>query len=289
MNRNLTLKEIHPVLGFAARPAGLTLGELRAAIRRLQSDREEPGLTERAREVRAVFRTEAAAILRTLRLTEQPYRMRLAYALRVVADEDVDRTTTGLLTRRMLLLIRRLARRPFAGDSVVEGPWLTFCQLEGKLWHRFLNAGPAAFLALDRACERAADARLVEQGLRYLNREAPEACVTAFQSFPVELLRAARALGRLPAERSARIIQAWLNHPLSRLEGASLEAVARTVAANLPERINNPIPNKLKAYLAGTQTLKPGQVERMQRILQVKLHKTRLDLLKHLAKHRPDR
>ena len=163
---------------------------------------------------------------------------------------------------RSLRFAGRVARAPFAAEPVI-GPavrWLAW--LDPQHLDALLAAPDASFLALERACRRENDARLLGRGLEVLSARQPALVTVAFTAVPNALFATADALAALSRETQAEVIDRYERTELAAasLGGLPLdrlvEAVSEVARAGGPD----PVRRALRQHLAGDRRLSEAQV-----------------------------
>lgn len=163
---------------------------------------------------------------------------------------------------RALRFASRVARAPFAAEPVI-GPvarWLAW--LDPQDVDALLATPDTSFLALERACRRENDARLLGCGLEVLSERLPTLVAASFAASPNALFAAADALAALSRETQAEVITAYERTPLAAGTLANLpldqlvEVVAPVARAGGPD----PVRRALRLHLAGEHRLSEAQV-----------------------------
>lgn len=133
-----------------------------------------------------------------------------------------------------LTLTRRLCRPPFAVKNDPTPATTKFiAHLPSALRERFLSAPDISFKRLEQACRRDNEEALVGRGTWALTRQQAAFTLDCFESDPIRLFHAAKALGTLPAPMRDSVTQAFTALPdetprvaLARLEDAVTAALA---------------------------------------------------------------
>ena len=183
-------------------------------------------------------------------------------------------------------LLCRVAAPPFSTDEGSSNALFSFLNIDKKdLVETFLSTSDANFHALERACIRDNDARLISRGCFSLTEFLPGFTVNAFRAVPNKLFKVARVLGGIAYPARTHLIKRCQEHLLFQRDLASLplaEAVA-TVAPLLTKGWTNPISARLRSWLAGEANLSPESLDRHGRVFHEKLDMTRLDMIEQSA------
>jgi len=183
-------------------------------------------------------------------------------------------------------LICRVAAPPFATDEGSSNALFSFLNIDKKiLVEDFLSTPDSSFHALERACIRDNDARLISRGCFSLTEFLPDFTVNAFRAAPNKLFKVARVLGGIAYPARTQLIKRCQEHLLFQRELASLpiaEAAAR-VAPLLTKGYTNPISARLRRWLAGEADLSAESLDRHRRVFHEKLVMTRLDMIERSA------
>lgn len=183
-------------------------------------------------------------------------------------------------------LLRRITAPPFTTDEGSSNALFSFLNIDEKvLVENFLSTPNASFQALERACIRDNDARLISRGCFSLTEFLPDFTVNAFRASPNKLLKVSRVLGGIGYPARTQLIKRCQEHLLFRRDLASLpitEAVA-TVAPLLTKGYTNPISARLRRWLAGEADLSAESLDRHRRVFLEKLVMTRLDMIEQSA------
>jgi len=161
-------------------------------------------------------------------------------------------------------LCRRVARPPFDTDAVLDAVISNVASVDVGLRGGLAvlcEAPDASWLALEAACKRLNDARLIARGLHRLVVHAP-GLLTVFATAPGAVIRTAAALSSVSVEEAADVLQRFhasslaspdvANAPIEQL-CALVEPIAR---AGGPD----PIRRALRRHLAGEVVLGASQL-----------------------------
>lgn len=156
---------------------------------------------------------------------------------------------------RALRFAGRVARAPFAAEPVI-GPvarWLAWLDPQGL--EILLAAPDASFLALERACRRENDARLLGRGLEMLSARQPALVIAAFAAAPNALFATADTLAALSRETQAEVIAGYERSALADdLTDSPLDRLVEVVTPVSRVR------RALRQHLAGERRLSEAQV-----------------------------
>ncbi|MBK7399774.1 MAG: hypothetical protein IPJ34_26845 [Myxococcales bacterium] len=210
---------------------------------------------------------EAPTLVRFLRELDEPRALASLQQL----DECCSTFATAEHVRARLPAIMELVARqvrdragPFDGHGL-EGLVVGL----GARVAEALEAGDESFRALHASCRRKNDAWLLSMGLAELGRAQPTLVSEAWRRHPTKLLRAAAVLGVLG--------RPWARATARKLVLPTLEGVLdRTTDLRRAGR-TNPIPRRLRDHREGRVALRPGQVERHQRVVAERLCIVALD------------
>lgn len=179
----------------------------------------------------------------------------------------------------------RVARAPFAAEPVI-GPvarWLAW--LDPQDVDALLATPDASFLALERACRRENDARLLGRGLEVLSERLPALVTASFAVSSNALFATADALAALSRETQAEVIAEYERTPLAAGTLASLpldelvEVVAPVARAGGPD----PVRRALRRHLTGERRLGDAQVRGHQARIVAALDEVRLAAIRQEA------
>lgn len=243
-----------PAFGALVPPAAFWLLRLAASSRWTPESaaREAPILLQGALEIAA----RAAAV-------EPRYQLKL---VEDVADvywfASDDGRDLAVAIDRALRFAGRVARAPFAAEPVIGPVASRLAWLDPQNVDALLAAPDASFAALERACRRENDARVLGKGLDILSARLPVLVVAAFAAAPQALFATADALAALARETQAEVIAAYQKTALAADSLASLplerlvEVVTQVARAGGP----NPVRRALRDHLAGGRRLREAQV-----------------------------
>jgi hypothetical protein len=183
-------------------------------------------------------------------------------------------------------LLRRVAAPPFATTEGASNALFSFLNIDkSDLVESFLNTSDASFHALERACVRENDARLISRGCYSLTEFLPEFTVNAFRAAPKKLFTVARVLGGISYPARTQIIRRCQQHSFFQADLVHRpikEAIAE-VAPFLAKGYTNPVSGRLRSWLAGEAKLSIESLERHRRVFHEKLVVTRLDMIEQAA------
>lgn len=191
----------------------------------------------------------------------------------------------------------RIAKPPFTTDSTVglTLPSLGLVYVDRDVWqarHVIRDAPDASWLALEHACKRANNMRLLAQGLNRLSQFVTTLFVQTFATNPRVLLETAGSLAMVSFEEAERIAVAYAKSALA--SDAAAHAPVETLCALIEPVAKmggpNPIRRALREHMSGTSTLTAQQVSGHRERLVARLPTVRLAALRQaverwLARH----
>lgn len=156
------------------------------------------------------------------------------------------------------------ARPPFAPTPTI-GPLLPAMALIDQATdddrRTIRNAPEASWLALENACKRSNDLRLLQRGLTRLARYAPALMAATFSRSPAALIQTAETLAAISFERAAQLLTTFTRSALAGAPQAlSLEAVCALIAPVAQAGGPNPVRRALRRHLAGDAPLSAAQL-----------------------------
>ena len=181
-----------------------------------------------------------------------------------------------------LRLLRRLCAPPFTTDDGVSSALFSFLDIDDeKLREQFLIAPDTCLEALEHACVRDNDARLISWGSYTLNWCMAGFASEAFQSTPKKLAKVARTLGGVAYQPRAQILKRCLEHAFFQpdLKDLPIAELCARIEPFLKKEYTNPITARLRAWLSGEANLTAASLERHRRVFSERLIETRLDLI----------
>lgn len=184
-----------------------------------------------------------------------------------------------------------LARSPFGTESVAAPalPSLTFLELPREACRVAVQQAPAAsWLALERACERLNQARLLGRGLELLVRHLPQLVASTFVTAPGPLLHAAREVCSLSREDAALALAEYASRPLAdpRVDESPLTRLVELVEPITTAGGPNPIRRALRRHLRGEAHLSEAQLEGHRQRLLAALDSVRLAAIRQALEQR---
>ena len=173
-----------------------------------------------------------------------------------------------------IALALRVARPPFSTRAALDAVLPALAHVREAA----CAAPDASWLALEHACRRDNDARVLGCGLDRLVRAEPALVATAFAHAPHALLAAADALAAVSRESAARRLAAYAASPIAdpALADASIEALCAAVDPVARAAGCNPIRRVVRKHLAGTRLLTAGQLAGHRRRIAAALDVVRL-------------
>lgn len=186
-----------------------------------------------------------------------------AYLWSVVNDDRAK-----LVLEKCVDLCVRIAKPPFSTKSVL-GELLpcvaTAYEDDAQSWkdrETLRDAPDASWLALEDACKRYNNVRLIGRGLNRMALFARTLLVPTFVANPGALLQTADSLAAISFETAEAILEAYARSPLAdpNLGEAPLERLCAVVAPIADAGGPNPIRRALRLHLSGEETLSDAQI-----------------------------
>lgn len=179
---------------------------------------------------------------------------------------------------RCIDLCMRVAAPPFETTAVIGSLMTELARVP-----RIRDAPDASWLALERACRRTNQARLVGRGLQRLATWAPALVAATFPAEPVALLDTAEALAAVSAEHARELIAAHARTPLAdpELPAAPIERLCAAVEPVVRAGGPNPIRRALRAHLSGQRNLSEAQLRGHRDRIIASLGVVRLAAIRH--------
>lgn len=188
----------------------------------------------------------------------------------------------------------RVAKAPFGTTSVV-GLVLPCMALayddDLQAWHdrkAICNAPDSSWLALEHACKRENQTRLLAPGLNALGQFAPKLFVSAFAKHPGALLQTADLLASISFESAEEVLAEYAKTPLADrgLADAPLEQLCESIAPIAAAGGPNPIRRALRLHLSGEKTLTEAQVRGHRERIVANLDLVRLAAIRQAVERR---
>lgn len=186
--------------------------------------------------------------------------------------------------RQAVQLLQRITKPPYSTQDQADIALLPFLDLEsGADRERFLTAPDSSLQALENACRRDNDARLISRGLETLTRFQPAFTTDALRTEPKRLCHTAKLLGGLSRPIQRQLLDDWANHPVRQLNPTQmpLQQFCEALLPHITGKILNPIPARLTAHLKAGIPLTTASLERHRRVISSKWPLTQLTLLEH--------
>lgn len=162
----------------------------------------------------------------------------------------------------------RVAKRPFRTDAVLGDllPCMAMVFDDGvQSWNNrkaISEAPDASWLALEDACKRYNQVRLLGRGLNRLGNTASALLVSAFATNPGALLQTADQLAAVSFETAQVLLDEYARSPLAdpALADAPIEKLCELIAPIARAGGPNPVRRALRRHLAGEEKLSDAQV-----------------------------
>lgn len=162
----------------------------------------------------------------------------------------------------------RVAKAPFGTDAVLGDLLPSMAIVFGDDLQSWKNrkavseAPDASWLALEDACKRYNQVRLLGRGLNRLGNSASTLLVSSFATNPGALLQTADQLAAVSFETAQSLLNEYARSPLADpgLADAPLERLCELIAPIAQAGGPNPIRRALRLHLSGEETLSDAQV-----------------------------
>jgi hypothetical protein len=185
-------------------------------------------------------------------------------------------------------LCERIAAPPFSKDDVISDTLpllLNGCSDEER--RMILEAPDQSLRQLEKACRRDNDERQIRRGLRTLKALAGDFTRECFLRFPASLLRTAKHLGGLNYCQRRQVLADFKTHEMVKIDWSciSAEGAALILRSCAAPGITNPMPRRLKDFLAGSARISDGHCKKYLGMMREKIPLAQLELLEYLACH----
>lgn len=165
---------------------------------------------------------------------------------------------------RYVQFLPRICTAGFLQSGHEERALAILTNFEDDTWEKILSSSDAVFHELEKACRRQNDGFLIAAGLNFLRRRSEALAIEGILNETRAILETAKIIGGLGGSVRVEALQAWVAHPLMGEDIGDLpaEELVSIVSRNLPRRLPDPIPKKLKEFAAGRVRLNPNQLAR---------------------------
>jgi hypothetical protein len=189
--------------------------------------------------------------------------MSSVYSWAIANEHDVTDTVVCCVH-----LCLRVAKGPFGTKAVIGDllPALALIYAEDLKWRDVPNvirdAPESSWLALEAACKRFNQVRLLGRGLNRMSQYAPRLLASAFVTAPNALLQTADLLAAISFESAELVLDEYTRSPLadSGLADAPLERLCEVIAPIAGAGGPNPIRRALRRHFSGDGELTDAQV-----------------------------
>lgn len=184
-------------------------------------------------------------------------------------------------------LSERLSQKPFSEDTIIADVLFKLLDLDDREQQdRIINAPDNCFRQMEKACRRSNDEYIIRKGLNAIRTAASDFSGNCFIHFPTSLFRAAKRLGTLSIFQRYKVMRYFNEHILMTTDWDKISAdkAMKLLRPLIDEGLANPMPTKLRNWLAGTILLSEKQREKYLQMMRVKILQTKLDLLEHIAR-----
>ncbi|GEM_PF-1425065 len=181
----------------------------------------------------------------------------------------------------------RLSQRPFSKDTIIiDALFQLFDYDDGKQQSRICNAPDNSFRQLEKAYKRRNDERPIDNGLLIMKTKAAEFTLLCFLHFPASLFRVAKRLGTLSISQRYQVMGLFNDHVLMTTKWDKVTAgkAAEILQPFTDEGFSNPLPRKLRDWLAGSTKLSDLQYDKYIQMMREKILQTQLEMLEHIAR-----
>jgi hypothetical protein len=183
-------------------------------------------------------------------------------------------------------MVQRLAQPPFSQEShafKVIIRFITYLDTEAR--DSFINAPDASFLHLEQACSLHNNTWLIAEGIEAITKNLSDFSFQCFIDYPKKLFKVAKLLGSLSVPISESIVKTFSQHPIitQNITLLSLKDACEFINSQCNNHFSNPIPRKIRDYLAGKFSLSEQQINRGLRVIYKQIQLTQLDVLENLT------
>lgn len=182
-------------------------------------------------------------------------------------------------------LIKRLCAPPFKERAFDNDAFTAFSCLPPFEQDMIEKAPDKSFLKLEDAIVRSNDALLIYRGLWSLCDIYPGIVASGFVHYPQQVCKCAYTLGVLDVPIRREIIKNFTQHPLSdpKVTALSIEDLVSMIDKYVKAGVSNPVPKRLRDFIAGRRSLQTAQVERDKALIRDRWLALQLDVLNQLA------
>jgi len=184
-------------------------------------------------------------------------------------------------------LSERLSQKPFSEETIITDEMFELFDANNREQQDgIINAPDNSFRQLEKACRRANDARCINKGLHVICENASGFILSCFVRFPALMFRVAKRLGTLSIFHRHQVMKYFVGHVLMTTDWDKIPAgeALQLLRPFVDEGFTNPMPGKLRDWIAGSVKLSDQQREKYLQMMRVKILQTKLDLLEHIAR-----
>ncbi|MGV8118639.1 MAG: hypothetical protein AB2L14_02635 [Candidatus Xenobiia bacterium LiM19] len=184
-------------------------------------------------------------------------------------------------------LSERLSQRPFSEETIITDELLELFDANNREQQDgIINAQDNSFRQLEKACRRDNDARCINKGLHVICEKASGFILSCFLHFPAFLFKVAKLLGTLSLFQRYQVMKYFVGHIFMTTDWDRISAgeALEILQPFIDEGLTNPMPGRLRDWLAGSVKLSEQQREKYMQMMRVKIVQTKLDLLEHIAR-----
>jgi hypothetical protein len=184
-------------------------------------------------------------------------------------------------------LSERLSQKPFSEETIITDEIFELFDANNREQQDgIINAPDNSFRQLEKACRRDNDARCINKGLFVIHTKAGDFIQSCFLHFPAFIFKVAKLLGTLSIFQRYQVMKYFREHILMATDWDKIAAgeALELLQPFIDEGFTNPMPGKLRDWLAGSVKLSDPQREKYLQMMRVKILQTKLDLLDHIAR-----
>ncbi|MHC9538512.1 MAG: hypothetical protein AB9903_03250 [Vulcanimicrobiota bacterium] len=233
-----------------------------------------------------VYRKAPALFEAAFRITP-PYQKKFIDSVRLLhwhwdGEDIIDKRYDELYA-----LNERLSQKPFSEDTIIADVLFKLLDLDDKEQQdRIISAPENCFHQMEKACRRSNDEYIIRKGLNAIRTAASDFSGDCFIHFPTSLFRAAKRLGTLSIFQRYQVMRYFNEHTVMTTDWHKITAdeAMKLLRPLIDEGLANPMPTRLRDWLAGKILLSDLQREKYLQMTRVKILQTKLGLLEHIAR-----
>ncbi|MEK8020559.1 MAG: hypothetical protein VSS75_027145, partial [Candidatus Parabeggiatoa sp.] len=199
---------------------------------------------------------------------------------------ELDNAVLAEIMKEAATLAKRLAQPPYRKHSKRGLVFGHFIRLhDATLRQRVLDTPAASLKALDKACRRDNETKLIAYGVAALVEKNAAFAVDCLWHAPKKLVKTAQLLGIMNWAYRLELLRNFVRHPIMTVdfESLSLREIYDMMQTIEATRHYNPIPKALKNYFEGKRTLRDTQLQRHRQIVLDRLLQTKLQVLENIT------